>query len=348
MHVTDATWAIRPAGSDTWVDIDPNSPRGRRLAAAFGIPQKEDHAMSAIPVSSPATLRVVESNREQMGLLLTVKAKARAAFDFMVSVPKSAWGWVKRTLHLEAAEERLNAIRGWIKAKALWVGRLLGKTGLAGAGMLAVSTPHGRKVLGWIVKPFVATALTIHDLWVKAEDTILDEDGTGKIAAVRNWVAGAMMDARVWAFGVDGLDDSYGFFGNLAIKALVKVGPYLALDSKTMLLTRGVGMALLGSKLFTLAALLPAAGWVVFAAQAVVVLVTFVGAGDPLLAVLAKAGKDTKVTKTEVKEAAKVAETVTTVPPVATPKAAANAAASNGQPSNRAAKRAAKRQPASR
>lgn len=332
--------AFRRRGESDWVVIDPHTQRGRRLAAAYGFtpnPQKERLTMSAIPVTAPAHLRVVETNKAGYSALLAAKAKARAAYDFVVSIPKSAWAWARETFHLGAVETKVTGFFGWLKAKVVSVARMLGRTGLIGAGMLTVSTADGRRLLGMLAKPFVWAGKAITSVWSKIEDLLFVEDPSNALDSARNFVSERMADLREFLFGSGTTANRYGFLGNLAVKALIKVGPYLALDSKTMLTTRGIGAALFGAKLFTLASLLPVAGWIVFAVQAFIVMSTFVGAGEPLLQVAEQVtGIKVTATKKEGTEAAKVAATVTDIPV----KAAAPTAAPN-----RAAKRAQDRRP---
>lgn len=340
MQIESAEWAIRPAGTSGWIPIDPDSPRGRFLAAQHGFtippPQKEDIAMSAIPVETTRHLRVAESNKAGYSAVLAAKAKARQAFNFITSLPKSAWAWARSTFHLEALETRVVGALGWARRVLMSGVRALGTTGLLGAGLLTASTGSGRKFLGYLLMPVVAAGQLLIRGWAWTENALFVEEPRHGLDRVRNFASERMADVRCFLFGAGTTENRYGILGNLAVKAMIKVGPYLTLDSKTMRVTRGIGALLFGAKLFTIAPMLPVAGWVVFLAQAVIATTTFVAAGEPLLSVAEEVTgiRVSTGTKKEGEQAAKVAATVTEIPVKEGP-----------APSNRAAKRAAGRRP---
>lgn len=326
MQIQSQEWAIRPAGSSGWIPIDPDSPRGRFLAAQHGFtttPQKERLTMSAIPIETETTRRVrvvSDADPATLGLAAGLKEKASAAYAWMAALPQHAIAALRRIVP-DSVATRAATAWGWTKAKVMAVFHMLGKTGALGAGMLVISTGDGRRLLNLAVTPVRWGVSLFVKVWTKVEDVLYVEEPSSILDRARNFVSERMADLREFLFGSGTRENRYGFVGNLAVKALLKVGPFLELDSKTMLTTRGIGAAVLGVKLFTLVPLLPVAGWIAFLIQGFVAISTLVGAGEPLLQVAEQVTglRRPTATKAEGQAAAKVAATVTDLPPKTAP-----------------------------
>lgn len=339
IQIDGAMLAYRRVGDETWTAIDPESTVGKAFAARLGFtttPQKERVDMTAIPVTQTHIRAVPTPDPQSLGLLATMQDKASAAWAWITSMPERAMGWAKRIVP-DSVTSRVATAWGWTKAKAAAVFRMLGKTGNIGAAMLLVSTVDGRRLLSLVAKPFIWAGKTLANGWVTLETLLFVDKPRGVepnvLDKVRNFISERMADVRTALFGSGTQENRYGFLGNIAIKTFLKVGPYLTLDSKTMLTTRGIGALLFGSKLFVLAPLLPVAGWIVFIAQAFVVMGTFIGAGEPLLQVAEQVtGVKANATKKEATEASKVAATVTDIPVKSAPAPHAN---SNRRPSGK-------------
>ena len=83
---------------------------------------------------------------EKMGFLVRSRAAAGRAKDFILAAPKAAWNWLSQNATIAAAG-------GWVKARVASAAAFMGTSGLVGAGILAVSTDTGRKVLNTAFAP---------------------------------------------------------------------------------------------------------------------------------------------------------------------------------------------------
>lgn len=197
------------------------------------------------------------ANQENMGMLLRARRAVRQYTDRARTSLASAWAWLVRTTHLDTAWEYVKAGASWAGDKIATAARFLGASGMTGAGLLAVATETGRKVIGTVLRPVGWLLGMIGRGYVAVENMLFSEKRDG---GIRNWVSNRMADARIWAFGDDTTAGPVGVIPSAALWLVKHVGPYLHLDSMTMRVARSAGTLLLAPRLLALLALLPVGG----------------------------------------------------------------------------------------
>lgn len=257
--------AIRRRGSSEWVVIDPNTSRGRRLAASFGFTiTPKENAMSAVPIGyseeHPTTthLKVVQNNVEQMGLLLSAREKGRAALAYIRKAPRVAWDWVRRTFHLDPAVDFVRSVLTWLRNQISILAAHFGSAGGVGLGLLAVSTSIGRQMLAFALKPVFFALNLLGSAWTWAENALYvdetPEKPLGLISRIRNWLSERMASLREVFTGngtTPGLIERVGawYFNTVA--------PHLHLDSTAMVAARTAGLSMVTVKAVTALAFIP-------------------------------------------------------------------------------------------
>lgn len=249
--------AFQRAGSETWVDIDPSNPEGRRMLALFDHP-KENPVMTTTAgrvnqrptpttsVRDPETgERWVNKDGiitlERAGFFGGLLAKARGFFGRIWAGMKSSWARVSDALHLDAVTSRVRGAIAWTRAKVAAGMSLIGSNGVAGLALLGISTDAGRKVVGYALRPvgWVLKAFGLAYTWL--EETI-DNDGRG---GIRQWIADRMVDGREFLFGNAG---KQGIVNSAIIWIAQHFGSYLMVDSLPMRTLRAGGTALVAKR----------------------------------------------------------------------------------------------------
>lgn len=263
---TGLTLAVRPAGSEHWVHIDPSTPRGRRLAASFGFTTtKENIAMSAIPVDD---VHVVQNNLEQAGLLISMRANFKAAWNWLKKAPGTSWEWLCKTFHLDPTVKFFQGCFNWLRDKLAIAAAHMGISGGIGAGLFTISTSAGRKLLAFVLKPLTWIASGVMKAWTWVEDGLFVEKAKGQhlnwLDKARNWVSEKMATVREFFFGNG---TSLGVVGKTMLWLGKNVMPFFGLDHPVMQTSRVVGFGLLAFKAVTALALLPFAAGTIMALQ---------------------------------------------------------------------------------
>lgn len=255
MEIVSAALSVLPAGSTTWVDIDPTSPTGQAFTRRLGFTtmSKED-TMSAAAIEQPTRhLAVVQNNVESMGLLLRARASARKAYDYMLTLPKAAWGWMRRTFHLDPALGFVADGFRWMRTRLSAGLRYLGTSGGVGVGLLAISTSLGRQAIATALKPIGWGLRLFGTAYTWVEDHLYVEGETTFLAGPRQWVSEKMADARQYVTG-EGRSDG-GLVGKVAT-LIAKVHPAFQMESLPMQVSRTAGTAIVGFKALGLLPLL--------------------------------------------------------------------------------------------
>lgn len=254
-----------------------------------------------------APLRPVESanQMERFAFLLRARERAAALFNKATSSTRGVFRKIVHTLHLDSAWEAAKAAGGWVKDKALWLGRMLGIPGVLGLGMLGLSTGTGRTVVGSTVGRTLGVAGKVGG-WAMGMVT----GGLRHLGRPGRWAADKIDGAGNWA-------------ANQAVKAYKyadkKIGKQMELGSTTMRVTRLGGVLLLAQRLITAFGLPMPVVYLIGAATA------FWGVYDAA-DIAIKVGESRgwlKVTEDKTTGAKKATASATAV--VATPGAAANA-----------------------
>ena len=273
MRLQEATLAVRPAGSKTWVDVDPHSPAGAAFLARLGIltdPMEDVMTAATAATTHQPQMRLVSDNRTNMGLLVRAKIAAQRTTAAIMAMPKAAWGWAVRTLHLEAAGQAAGGMLGWIRTKSMTAISYLGAPFFMGAGMIALSTGSGRSAIRNGFRPIGWAIGLVDKVWCRIA-TFADDH----LGQPGSFISDRMMDVEEF------------FAGNSRKPGLVArsvdlynahVAKWLATDSLIMRGLRTTGLGLVGAKLVAIAGLLPlgmftvVAQYVVGAAVVVVVM----------------------------------------------------------------------------
>lgn len=260
MRVESVSLSVKPAGSTTWVHIDPTSPTGQAFARRLGFTTsstKED-TMSAVPIETMTQerhLRVVENNKEQMGLLLQARRIPARVASYLARLGRRGLDWARRTFHLDPVlGVAADGIR-WVKAKTAAATGFLGVSGGAGVGLLAVSTSFGRSVLSVLMRPVGWVARLLHGGYIRLEELIhsgVDDDEATGFAKARNAVSHKMADAREFVY--KGIIKATQFF-------VKRVSPVFAMNSVPMHAARTAGTVLAGRRAIAALALLPLGGF---------------------------------------------------------------------------------------
>lgn len=332
------TLAYRKAGTHDWVEIDPTTTRGQRLLASFRITthsmEEEMNATTAAATAAAAgsggekaRLYVVPGdNVENMGALLRMRRAARHLTDRLRNSARGAWGWIVRTFHLDAAIDYVKGAGSWLYDKAAAAARFLGTGGLAGAGLLAISTEVGRKVIATALKPVGWVLGLLGRAWVTVENALFSEKREG---GIRNTISTTMADIRTFFFGDGTAAGRHGVIPTAAVWAITKVGRFFMLGSYAMRTARAAGIAALAPKMLSLLNLLPLGVFLVPARMLTIAFVAYT-AYDPFSEDITRGFKkvtgslksdvaqaDTTVAKTEDRVSEEVhaaAATTTTVP----------------------------------
>jgi len=197
-------------------------------------------------------------NQGNMGMLLRANRAVRQYTDRARRSLASAWAWLVRTTHLDTAWSYVKAGISWAGDKIATAARFLGGSGMTGAGLLAIATDTGRKIIGGVLRPVGWLLGMIGRGYVAVENMLFSEKREG---GVRNWISNRMADARIWAFGDDTKTGPVGIIPSAALWLIKNVGPYLHLDSLTMRLARSAGTLMLAPRAMDLIALLPVGGF---------------------------------------------------------------------------------------
>lgn len=273
--------AARRAGTTDWVEIDPSTPEGQRALSLLRIttthPEEENDTMTTTATRTehaarPAHLSSVPA-AEHLGLIAQIKAFAGRIYNRVTGTVRGAWNWVRETFHLDAVTSRVSNGYRWAKDKVATGARFLGRPGMAGLGMLTISTSTGRKVLRQVFRPIGWVLKMIGEGYVWVEET-LSNDGNG---GIRNWISNRMADGREFLFGNAG---KTGVIPAAALWTITHTGRHLLVDSFVMRSLRAVGTFLLGMRGVALLALLPLGGFAPVAAFAGTSLV-FAGTAAP-------------------------------------------------------------------
>lgn len=253
-----ATLAYRKRGSTTWVGIDPASTTGRRYLAALGLtidPTEDEMTAATAATTGTPALRVVPDTKTNMGLLLRARLMARRATDALLAAPRAAWGWLQRTLHLDALGQSAGGLLGWIRTKATSAWNLLGINGALGGGMLALSTHTGHQLIGQAWRPVAWGFRMLDKGWLWAAEKI------GNLGAPGEWVAHRMIDLEEFIAGNGGTSArSAGLIGTVVDFYNAHVAMWLNPDNAVMAIVRAAGTLMLASPVLTVAAMLPL-GW---------------------------------------------------------------------------------------
>lgn len=254
---SETVLSIRRAGTSKWVDIDPRTAAGQRLLARFRISTTEEEmtATAAAVGANGADLRIVPGdNVGNMGAVLRARAAVGRTWAGVRGRIGAAFGWLRRTLHLDAVADLAKGVWGWVRDKVTIGAQFLGTSGMVGAGMVAISTHTGRKALGFALKPIGWGLGLIGRGYVALENLLHSDDRDG---GVRNGISKTMGDVREYFFGTGTSASDGGLIGRAAVWAILNVGPYFKVGSLAMGLVNSIGMMLLAPRLFAAIALLP-------------------------------------------------------------------------------------------
>ena len=256
--------SFRKAGTSTWVDIDPSTERGRRLAALLGItthPEKENtmSAATAETFGPGPRLRPTENPQvARMGLLVQAKAKMAAGLNRIRRAGRNAWDWLVRNLHLETARDYMAAAWNWLRLQLSRGMNFFGASGMAGLGLLGIASATGRKVLGFLWRPVGWVLKTLLKGWVFVEDSLHSDKREG---GLRNWLSERMADVREFFIGNIAEDgEKKGIIGAGIGLYFKYVYPLLRLDTIQMKAARSLGWLMVGLKLIAAIAFLPLGG----------------------------------------------------------------------------------------
>lgn len=334
MSTITATLAVRPAGSTTWIPVDPDSPAGARFLASLGIltnPMEDVMTAATAATTHQPSLRLVSDTKTNYGLILRAKIIAQRTLTAITALPKAAWGWAARTLHLEAAGQAAGGLLGWVRTKAMNAASFLGTPFFLGAGMIALSTGTGRKAIATGFRPARWAVGLVDKVWCRLA-TFADDH----LGAPGSWTADRMMDIEEFFAGNS---RKPGVIARGVDLYNTHVAKWLATDSLIMRGLRTAGLAIVGSKLVAVAALIPLGmfsivlQYAVGIAVAVVVGVNALGFALNLYSVILAAttgrnelGQFTSVEHEATVEASAAAADGTVPSPPATKKTAAAAA----------------------
>lgn len=260
MSMTVERLLIRRPGDTDWVPVDPDTPMGRlaleRLEFTINPEGTVDMTTTAARINGSATpARTYVPGTppgEQPGFISQAKGFFVSAKDTVVGAARSAWGWLRRTLHLDSAVEVVQDSYGWAKSKVTTATRFLGTSGTVGVGMLAVSTSTGRGILRLAFKPIAWLLGRLGAGYATLEAALVDSR-----FAPLSWMGHQMANARIWAFGNPANDEDHGVFGRSLLWGAKHIGPRLHLESRAMRATRVLGMVLVAAKVIPLLSMLP-------------------------------------------------------------------------------------------
>jgi len=238
------------------------------------------------------SVTVPPGTMEKMGLLLRAKAAASEGLNRLMATPRRAWGWLVRTLHLEAVSENAKAAANWAKSKASGLAQFMGTNGMIGAGLLMVSTENGRSLAGLMLRPLGWALRLFGKVWSGTQSFAGDHLGSPG-----RWVANRMADiGRV----VVGDGDDLGLTGKAAGLWLKYVTPYTHLNGLPMMSARLVGTLLVAPKVLALVALLPLgflAAPAAYLTTTVISIASIIMGMDVFLSAKAKFSKDKRPRK---------------------------------------------------
>lgn len=213
--------------------------------------------MTAAAATTERAPRLTLVETKTVNPLARVRSWFGRALAFLNDKRRSAWNWVKRTLHLESVADAAGSSLAWVKAKFWWALEWVGSGGIAGLGLMGVATDTGRKAISYAFRPVRWVGGRIADAWFWAEDALTnDKDG-----GARNWTADRMVDVREFFFGSTNKGNrshgNVGVFGKAHAWYSDHVAPWVSVEGLIMAGVRLVAGALLVSRLAALSLLMP-------------------------------------------------------------------------------------------
>ena len=194
------------------------------------------------------------------GLYQQVSAGLTSVWSWVCKAPGRFWGWLKRVMHLQPVVDKIKEAVRWTVSGVRAFLKAMGFQGVAGLGMLAVSTSLGRWVIGaLILTPLKWLCRQVGKAWRNTSSFFADNLG-----GAGNWIAARMEDVDTFLFGKlnaagDGRD-GHGLVGRVKGLYYRVVAMHWALNSVFMRVVRLVGTVLCGLKVVAALPLLGLAG----------------------------------------------------------------------------------------
>jgi hypothetical protein len=258
----DITVRYRSRKTRRWVEVDPSSTLGRwALGQVSTKLEKEDMTLAAAATMKPPPVNLNgATTAEQMGFFVALKTNAARTLAFIAALPKRAWGWAVRTLHLERLGQMGQAALGWLRTIVTNVTGFLGISGMIGAGLMLVSTKGGRRTLYWATAPLRWVGRLADSAFLGTVNLIAKAGRPGE------WVADRLMDGYELVFGSKTTGGRMGMVPTVGDWLSIHVKPWFNVHHPAMYAARGLGFLLLFGKVIALAGLIPW-GWLAVTIQ---------------------------------------------------------------------------------
>lgn len=198
--------------------------------------------MSAQPMTATRPVSITVTH-ERVGVLVSARATARRAFDFLMAAPRRVWASLVKNLHLHSAQARI-AAAGKIVSSAIANARAwLGTSGQIGVGLGLVATPTGRAAVNAVIGAPMRLIGRVGNRAIDSTVDLLD-----KLGSPGHWLGNKIESGREALWG-----KPTSPMARMSRWVDEKVAPHLRLDTWQMRSAADVSEALISIRLMRIA-----------------------------------------------------------------------------------------------